>query len=348
MTFLQHNNIDLSIDPEQRYIEPDILLGCSDLFDLMNDNLFPNRKLPSGLKLIYSKLGYLIAGSVHKQKIEPQDSTNRALKITQLSHNSHNSVKEDSDFVIDTIDPSVNYEFTGSHKEEKQQQNKAVWNKFKNTIERRQDGYYVRFPWKNNAHLLPDNKSIALKRLATTVTKLKDNPNMLYKYDEIIKDQLEQGIIEESCEEKELLDWSRHNQLKQAQRTIAYVLRFIKALSHRLNQSLRNRIENSIPEIKLMTNNPYITATEHNLALRVLVRNHQNLYHATIPRNQNHLNLYKDQYGILRCKGRLGKADIPFNTQQPILIANNTKLAKIIIHDNHLPYHCSTGQTMAN
>ncbi|KJH41249.1 hypothetical protein DICVIV_12779, partial [Dictyocaulus viviparus] len=79
-----------------------------------------------------------------------------------------------------------------------------------------------------------------------------------------------------------------------------------------------------------MTNNPYITATEHNLALRVV--------NATIPRNQNHLN----------CKGRLGKADIPFNTQQPILIANNTKLAKIIIHDNHLPYHCGTGQTMAN
>ncbi|KJH39769.1 hypothetical protein DICVIV_14343, partial [Dictyocaulus viviparus] len=152
----------------------------------------------------------------------------------------------------------------------------------------------------------------------------------------------------QSCEDKELLDWSRHNQLKQAQRTIAYVLRFIKAVSHRLNQSLRNRIENNIPEIKLMTNNPYITATEHNLALRVLVRNHQNLYHATIPRNQNHLNLYKDQYGILRRKGRLGKADIPFDTQQPILIANNTKLAEIIIHDNHLPYHCSTGQTMAN
>ncbi|KJH44073.1 hypothetical protein DICVIV_09913 [Dictyocaulus viviparus] len=149
-------------------------------------------------------------------------------------------------------------------------------------------------------------------------------------------------------EDKELLDWKRHNRLKLAQRTIAYVLRFIKAIIDRLNQQLRDRIQRNIPEVTLMASTPYITTAEHELALRLLVRNHQNSYDALIWNSPNQLNLNRDEHGIIRCRGRLSKACIPFNAQQPIFIVSRTKLAEMITQDAHLPYHGGTSQTMAN
>ncbi|KJH49031.1 hypothetical protein DICVIV_04810 [Dictyocaulus viviparus] len=149
-------------------------------------------------------------------------------------------------------------------------------------------------------------------------------------------------------EDKELLDWKRHNRLKSAQRTIAYVLRFIKAIIDRLNQQLRDRIQRNIPEATLMASTPYITAAEHELALRVLDRNHQNSYDAVIWNSPNQLNLYRDEHGIIRCRGKLSKACIPFNAQQPIFIVSRNKLAEMITQDPQFPYHSGTSQTMAN
>ncbi|KAE9412406.1 hypothetical protein Angca_000261, partial [Angiostrongylus cantonensis] len=59
------------------------------------------------------------------------------------------------------------------------------------------------------------------------------------------------------------------------------------------------------------------------------------------------LDVFKDNDGIIRCKGRLGHTNMPIETRQPMLIINNTKMAEIIVHDAHLPFHCSASQTMA-
>ncbi|KJH39719.1 hypothetical protein DICVIV_14395, partial [Dictyocaulus viviparus] len=98
-----------------------------------------------------------------------------------------------------------------------------------------------------------------------------------------------------------------------------------------------------------MSYEPYITANEYELALRVLVRNHQSIYYPQHTTNVlQSLKLYKDQHGVIRCKGRLGKADFPFDTREPMLLMARTKLAEIIVSEGHLPYHCSSSQTMAN
>ncbi|VDO86238.1 unnamed protein product [Haemonchus placei] len=54
----------------------------------------------------------------------------------------------------------------------------------------------------------------------------------------------------------------------------------------------------------------------------------------------------KDKYGILRCRGRMELAELPFEARQPILIAAKTKLAEIIVQDAHSPLHCTTAHTM--
>ncbi|KIH47286.1 integrase core domain protein, partial [Ancylostoma duodenale] len=65
------------------------------------------------------------------------------------------------------------------------------------TVERHDNGYHVRLPWKEDTQDLPDNWAIAYNRLKSVLTKLKDEPSLLSQYHDTFKDQLSKGIIEE-------------------------------------------------------------------------------------------------------------------------------------------------------
>ena len=51
-------------------------------------------------------------------------------------------------------------------------------------------------PWKQDHPLLPDNFTLAQRRLQGLNSRLQGNPNLLEEYDSIIKDQEEKGTIE--------------------------------------------------------------------------------------------------------------------------------------------------------
>ena len=55
--------------------------------------------------------------------------------------------------------------------------------------------YIARFPWKEDRPYLPTNISICKKRTTTLVYKLKQTPELLSIYDNIIKDQEKRGFI---------------------------------------------------------------------------------------------------------------------------------------------------------
>ncbi|KAK6051514.1 hypothetical protein COOONC_10982, partial [Cooperia oncophora] len=61
--FLLENDMQLSIDPSIKTVRPAVLLGCADLFSLLDTGLRTNCTLPSGLTLIPSKLSPVLAGS---------------------------------------------------------------------------------------------------------------------------------------------------------------------------------------------------------------------------------------------------------------------------------------------
>lgn len=54
----------------------------------------------------------------------------------------------------------------------------------------------VSLPWKEFHEPLPDNYNLCLKRLRGLLHRLKQNPEVLRQYDDIMKDQLEKGVIE--------------------------------------------------------------------------------------------------------------------------------------------------------
>ena len=60
------------------------------------------------------------------------------------------------------------------------------------------DGRYsVTWPWKEDNIILPDNYTLVSKSFVSLVGRLKKNPDLLVKYDDVIKDQINKGVIEE-------------------------------------------------------------------------------------------------------------------------------------------------------
>ena len=72
----------------------------------------------------------------------------------------------------------------------------ALWNDFKEQLVRNPSGYYeVNLPWKANHPKLPTNEAGSRRRLTSLVRKLTREGNY-ERYDDVIQEQLEQGVIE--------------------------------------------------------------------------------------------------------------------------------------------------------
>ena len=56
--------------------------------------------------------------------------------------------------------------------------------------------YEVSLPFKEEHPTIPDNCLVAQKRLSSSLARLKSKPDILQQYDDVIKDQLNSGVIE--------------------------------------------------------------------------------------------------------------------------------------------------------
>ena len=65
-------------------------------------------------------------------------------------------------------------------------QENSVYETFKDRIEFVDGRYQVRLPWKQDHPLLPDNFTLAQRRLQGLNSRLQENPNLLEEYDSII------------------------------------------------------------------------------------------------------------------------------------------------------------------
>nr|CDJ91166.1 Zinc finger domain containing protein [Haemonchus contortus] len=186
--YIAENNIKLSVSQDFQEVRPEVLLGCSDAFSLIDREDQSSKVLPSGLRLIPSRLGYLITGPVDNYV------SNTAIKTTPSSAIQESNQKWDEFLALQN---SGIQEFTGTKTQELEMENDKVWRNFKATIEHHKDGYYVQLPWKEEAVFLPDNKLIAYKRLCLNLSKLQTTPDILRQYHQTFEEQLNKGIIEE-------------------------------------------------------------------------------------------------------------------------------------------------------
>ena len=67
----------------------------------------------------------------------------------------------------------------------------------KNITQEKNVRYTVQLPFKENGRVLPDNFDLSIKRLQSLIHRLKKEPEILNEYQQVISQQLQDGVIEE-------------------------------------------------------------------------------------------------------------------------------------------------------
>ena len=130
----------------------------------------------------------------------------------------------------------------------------------------------------------------------------------------------------------EVIQIERFNNLPKLLRTISYVVRFINNCRQREN---KNKDELSAEELK------------H--AEMLLIRNEQkNIKKSRLEELKKQLGTFTDTEGIIRCKGRLSKSSLEYETKNPILLPRDTHFTRLIIlHSHKEVLHNGTKETLA-
>ena len=88
-------------------------------------------------------------------------------------------------------------------KDKNKSRNYEVFGEFKEQVGRNETGCYeTNLLWKTNSPELPTNKLGSLHRLESCLKHLEKDPELFQQYDQIIRDQLTDGIIKEASESK--------------------------------------------------------------------------------------------------------------------------------------------------
>uniref|UniRef100_A0A7I4YZT0 Peptidase A2 domain-containing protein n=1 Tax=Haemonchus contortus TaxID=6289 RepID=A0A7I4YZT0_HAECO len=204
INFIKRKHIRLCSPMKKSHIQARILIGCDQLWNFIKFGS-PHFTLPSGLRLIPTTFGYMISG----QKLSQNGTITKGNPV--LVHTSKTS--DPMDFweqYWSTESCEREEELSRTEKEEKANTNAQILKEFNNTIQKRDDGYYVKLPFKEQYSELPDNRALSWKRLKNTLRKYSDHPDILLQYDNVFKEQLKAGILEEVNESEDSSTTRKH------------------------------------------------------------------------------------------------------------------------------------------
>ncbi|MCP4486958.1 MAG: hypothetical protein GY820_06515 [Gammaproteobacteria bacterium] len=173
---------DLSVQSET--FEPDILIGLDYFWDLIEFK--DKRQLPSGLYLIPSKLGLILSGTTFTTA-ESKEASVYSLTMEVSEHTSKKSMNFEQFMQLDLIgitDSAISND------------DDMALQQFNSNVTYDQGRYFVTWPWKSYPPDLPDNYGLAFGRLCSLGRRFKQEPDLLSKYQSILRQQEQQGIIE--------------------------------------------------------------------------------------------------------------------------------------------------------
>jgi len=172
----------------------DLLIGADFYWHFVNRITI--RGPEPGPVALSTRLGYILSGPVNIPVPCQEDST---VNLTQTH------VLEISASVCDeeiSLDQQVKQSWdlkTLAIKENEP----TVYEKFITDIRHDGERYEVKLPFKEFHPVLPDNYQLSKRRLGSLLQRLKSKPQVLEHYDEIIRDQLRNNIIEAITSERE-------------------------------------------------------------------------------------------------------------------------------------------------
>uniref|UniRef100_A0A7I4YWZ2 DUF1758 domain-containing protein n=1 Tax=Haemonchus contortus TaxID=6289 RepID=A0A7I4YWZ2_HAECO len=204
LKFIRRKRINLCVPRNGKMAKPQVILGCDQLWRFIKFES-THFKLPSGLLLIPTLMGYMVSGT---KILEHNESPRISSSVNMLCTEDGIDPWEEH-WAEENISHSER-EFSGPEKEEKEMVNAKVMENFNNSIEKRKEGYFVGLPFKEKHDFLPDNKVLALKRLEGILRSYKDQPEVIQQYHEVFQDQLRKHILEEVDETKDACNKRKH------------------------------------------------------------------------------------------------------------------------------------------
>ena len=175
------NTLDLAANFEHStQVVPDILLGSDQYWGLLTGEVLKGENGPTALN---TYLGWILSGPAQVKEAS-------ALRSTFVTHVLCVDGSCSNKQLEKELHAFWNIESLGITENES-----LVQGQFKSHV-RFQDGrYVVALPWKDFCLPLPNNYRLSLRRLNSLFKRLKDTPDLLEKYDAIIKEQLDLGIV---------------------------------------------------------------------------------------------------------------------------------------------------------
>ena len=184
---------DLPKETETSSVE--LLIGN----DFYLDIILPQKiEVQKGLYMLGSKLGWILSGRTSEITY---DTTETNMLIMTYG----TEVRRETS-MLTTVDESLplkpnfedfwRLESIGIKDSAVVSDNSIALEKFNKSLNYKNGRYSVTLPWKNEKPELPENRTMAVGRLKSLVRRMKDNPDLIKKYDGIIEDQLTQGINE--------------------------------------------------------------------------------------------------------------------------------------------------------
>lgn len=166
----------------------DILIGADQYWNIANGEV---RGGESGPVAMNTRFGWTLSGPVENAPRAYTHSVNLAATHV-LRIDAHRDKMDIHEVDLDKkLHIFWELESIGIKQEEK-----SVLETFNETITFRNQRYEVGLPWKEAHDPLPDNRSLSQRRLQSLLKRLSQKPEQLEEYDNVIKDQLDRGIIE--------------------------------------------------------------------------------------------------------------------------------------------------------
>jgi len=155
----------------------DVLIGSDYFWEILEGERVI---LPSGLLLLSSKFGYILTGKYH----DPDAGTGGMV----------------SSCLVATQDPCLSdlwsLDCIGIRDPPNVKEDDKALEEFNRTVCYEGQRYYVTWPWKSPGIELPDNFNVAFGRMKSLARRLQNDQSLLQQYCDVIKSQVEAGIIE--------------------------------------------------------------------------------------------------------------------------------------------------------
>ncbi len=164
-------------------LEVDVLIGSDHYWDLITGETLRGE---SGPIAIHTELGWVLSGPVQLPELHQSSVSLVTTHTLRVDSQQLDTAKLD-----DRLRSFWELESLGIQNPES-----SVYEDFGNNVHFKDGRYEVALPWKVPHDPLPDNYHLSSRRLQGLLRRLRQNPAILRQYDSVIREQIQQGVVE--------------------------------------------------------------------------------------------------------------------------------------------------------